>query len=252
MNPRLLLVEDDAVTAAFLAQALAPLPLRLVHAADLAQAWAQADGGEALWLFDAHLPDGRGDQLLAALRARGWRVPALALTAEDDPGALDGLRSAGFLAVLAKPIAAAALREAVLATMAPARHEGHAEPVRPAAPGRNDAAARPACDAPAAPAWDDAAALSALGGEPGAVRALRRLFVQELAGQAGTIAAAWSARDEERLRGHLHRLKASCAFVGAAGLLESVRALHADPADARAHSRLQAEAAAILAAPAQS
>ena len=250
MNPRLLLVEDDAVTAAFLAQALAPLPLRLVHAADLAQARSLADGGEALWLFDARLPDGRGDQLLATLRARGWRVPALALTAEDDPGALDRLRAAGFLAVLAKPIAAAALRQAVMAAMAPAVPAWHGASAATARPGLPAAPAGPGT--PAAPAWDDAAALSALGGEPGAVQALRRLFVQELAGQAGTIAAAWSARDEERLRDHLHRLKASCAFVGASGLLESVRALHADPADPRAHSRFQAEAAAILAGPAQS
>ncbi|WP_290890769.1 hybrid sensor histidine kinase/response regulator [Arenimonas sp.] len=222
MNPCLLLVEDDAVTAAFLAQALAPLPVRLVVAADLAQARGLADGSEALWLFDAYLPDGRGDDLLGSLRARGWQVPALALTAEDDPGVLAGLRAAGFVAVLAKPIGAAALREAVAAAMA------------------NQASVS------ARSTWDDAAALSALGGEPGAVRELRRLFLRELPVQAGLIAAAWSARDEARLGAQLHRLKASCAFVGAAGLLDSARALHAAPTDASAHSRFQADAAAIL------
>ena len=248
MNPRLLLVEDDAVTAAFLAQALATLPVRLALASDLAQARSLADGGEALWLFDAHLPDGRGDALLGSLRARGWRVPALALTAEDDPVALAGLQAAGFVAVLRKPIGAAALRQAVrgaMAVPAPARAAA------PAAPACCGAAARPAAgrEEPgrmARLAWDDAAALSALGGEPDAVRALRRLFLQELPGQAGTIAAAWSARDEARLREHLHRLKASCAFVGAAGLLDAARALHAAPADAGAHARFQADAAAIL------
>lgn len=218
MIPRLLLVEDDAVTAAFIAQALAPLPLRLSVAANLAQARARADGGEALWLFDARLPDGWGDDLLASLRARGWRVPALALTAEDDPAALGRLRSAGFTAVLAKPIGAAALRQAVSAAVA----------------------------GPAA-AWDDAAALSALGGEPEAVRALRRLFLKELPGQSSAIAAAWSARNHGALREHLHRLKASCALVGASGLLESVRALHADPGDPAAHSRLQAHVATLVA-----
>jgi CheY-like chemotaxis protein len=228
MNPRLLLVEDDAVTAAFLAQALAPLPVQLVVAADLAQARRLADGSEALWLFDANLPDGRGDELLASLRACGWRVPALALTAEDDPGVLAGLKAAGFMAVLAKPIGAAALRDAVAEAMASG------------------------VGASACPAWDDAAALSALGGEPGAVRELRRLFLRELPGQAGHIAAAWSARDEARLREYLHRLKASCAFVGAAGLLDSARALHAAPTDAGAHSRFQADAAAILSGATQS
>lgn len=232
MNPRLLLVEDDAVTAAFLAQALATLPVRLALASDLAQARSLADGGEALWLFDAHLPDGRGDELLGSLRARGWRVPALALTAEDDPAALARLQAAGFGAVLAKPIGAAALRAAVTAAMA----TGMSGPRPAPSPAPSSARA----------AWDDAAALSALGGEPDAVRALRRLFLQELPGQAGTIAAAWSARDEARLREHLHRLKASCAFVGAAGLLDAARALHAAPADAGAHARFQADAAAIL------
>jgi CheY-like chemotaxis protein len=218
MNARLLLVEDDAVTAAFLAQALAPLSLRLELATDLAQARRLADGREALWLFDARLPDGRGDELLAGLRRRGWRVPALALTAEDDPAALAALGAAGFEAVLTKPIAAAALRAAVLAAMA----------------------------APA-PLWDDAAALAALGGEPGTVRSLRRLFVQELPSQSVAITSAWSERDTGRIREQLHRLKASCAFVGAAALLEAVRALHSRPEDAGAHARFRAQAAAVLA-----
>lgn len=217
MNPRLLLVEDDAVTAAFLAQALAPLPLRLVLARDLAQARALAEGTEALWLFDVRLPDGHGDALLAELRGRGFTVPALALTAEDDPMALARLRAAGFAAVLAKPISAAALRAALRGVLAP--------PARP---------------------WDDAAALAALGGEPGAVLALRRLFLKELPAQSAAVAAAWSGRDAAGLREQLHRLKASCAFVGAASLLDAVQGLHARPDDADAHARFQAQAVALL------
>lgn len=220
MNPRLLLVEDDAVTAAFLAQALAPLPVQLALAADLAQARALADGGEALWLFDARLPDGRGDDLLASLRARGFQVPALALTAEDEPGALARLHAAGFVEVLAKPIQAEALRRAVTAAMLP--------------PGRH---------------WDDAAAHAALGGDTGSVQALRRLFVRELPVQATAVSQAWAARDEDALHGQLHRLKASCAFVGAAALLASVRGLQQAPADPQAHARFQSEAASLLSGP---
>lgn len=216
MNPRLLLVEDDAVTAAFLAQALAPLPVRLALAGDLARARALAQAGDALWLFDARLPDGRGDALLGELRARGWRVPALALTADDDPAALAGLRAAGFDTALAKPISAAALRLAVTTAMA----------------------------APAS-CWDDDAARAALGGEASAVLALRRLFVKELPGQASAVATAWAERDAEQVRAQLHRLKASCAFVGAASLLEAVRALHAQPGDAEAHAGFQARAAEL-------
>ncbi|WP_460457881.1 response regulator [Arenimonas alkanexedens] len=219
MNPRLLLVEDDAVSAAFLSQALAPLPLRLALASDLAQARALADERDVLWVFDARLPDGRGDALLAELRALGFTVPALALTAEDDPAVLAALGAAGFAAVLAKPISAIALRQLVAATIAASL-----------------------------PRWDDEAALSALGGEPATVLALRKLFLKELPGQADAIATAWSGRDDGNLREHLHRLKASCAFVGAAALLDAVRALHAAPADAGTHARFQAEAAAMVVA----
>ena len=100
--------------------------------------------------------------------------------------------------------------------------------------------------APATPAWDDAAALSALGGEAGAVQALRRLFLKELPVQSAAVASAWSGRDDAGLREQLHRLKASCAFVGATALLEAVRALHEQPGDAGAHARFQARAAAML------
>ncbi|HEU0152419.1 MAG TPA: response regulator [Arenimonas sp.] len=245
MNPRLLLVEDDAVTAAFLAQALAPLRLQLVLAGDLAQARARVDGREALWLFDARLPDGRGDGLLAELRARGYTVPALALTAEDDPAALAGLRAAGFAAVLAKPITAAALRRALEAAMsAPARPHGATSATTAPIP-RDDEDDDDAAARAVPPPWDDAAALSALGGDPAAVQALRGLFLKELPAQSAAVEVAWSGRDDARLREQLHRLKASCAFVGAGALLGAVRALHARPDDAGAHARFQAEARAL-------
>ena len=75
MNPRppcLLLVEDDPVSAAFLRDAAAALPARVVDAGTLAEAMAEAAATRFdLWLVDANLPDGRGESLLQALRARG-------------------------------------------------------------------------------------------------------------------------------------------------------------------------------------
>ena len=213
MNLRLLLLEDDAVSAAFLAQVLAGLGLRVLHAADLATARRLADPAQALWLFDARLPDGHGADLLPELRARGMGVPALALTASEDPVERERLARAGFAEVLGKPIGSAALQAAVL------RH----------VPARQ-----------ALPRWDDTAALLALGGQRESVAALRRLFLQELPAQRAAIGAAVAVDDPDRVRELLHRLKAGCGFVGAAALLAAVRARDAAPLAGDALARVVA------------
>ena len=215
MNPRLLLLEDDPVSAASLSAGLACLPAEVEVAASLAEARARARaGGHALWLFDLHLPDGRGEALLAELRDAGLDVPALALSADDAAVA------PGFLRVLPKPIELAELRRAVAAVLPPE----------------------------ALPPWDEAAGLAAVAGQAAALAQLRGLFLDELPGQREEIARACAAGDGGTARAVLHRLKASCGFVGALPLLEAVRALHANPADAGALARFQACSERLLAA----
>lgn len=216
MNPRLLLLEDDPVSAAFLRQALSAIPVEIEHAGSLAAARRLADPGQALWLFDAHLPDGHGGALLRELRQCGMRVPALALTADDQPQAHEGLRQDGFLRVLAKPLSAAALQHAV----------------------------REWLPAPAA-GWDDPMALAALGGSRESMQSLRLLFLAELPEQAADIAAALADGDQARAQAQLHRLKASCGFVGAAALLGAVQALSRAPGDAAARVAFQRQAGAL-------
>lgn len=204
--PNLLLLEDDPTSAAALRAGLESLPARVDHASTLADAQALADGGDhALWLFDLQLPDGRGDELLARLRARGLATPALALSA--DPGA----SAPGFVRVLAKPLALAELRMAVAALL----------------------------PAELLPPWDDAAGLAAVAGQAAALDTLRRLFLDELPRQRHEVLAACRAGDEDAARAQLHRLKASCGFVGALPLLSAVRALHAAPGDAVALRRFE-------------
>jgi CheY-like chemotaxis protein len=217
---RLLLLEDDAVSARFLVEALARLPSHVDHATTLAEAAARAGDGHALWVFDARLPDGHAADLLPRLRAAGLATPALALTADSDDGTRRRLLAAGFGEVLAKPVGAAALRATVRARL------GGAEPAGIAAPARigsgHAARAEPATSQRAGratdealPRWDDAAALAALG-DTAAVAALRALFVAELPDQDRRVAAACDAADPAAAREVLHRLKAGCAFVGAA------------------------------------
>lgn len=214
MNPRLLLLEDDPTSAAFLSAALSALPAEVELAGDLAQArrLAREPGGHALWLFDLRLPDGRGEALLAELRAAGLATPALALSADPDDVA------PGFVRTLPKPIAADALRGAVMALL----------------------------PAPARPPWDDAAGLAAVAGQASALATLRTLFLDELPAQRDAVAAACRAGDAAAARARLHRLKAGCGFVGAMPLLDAVRALDAAPADAGALRCFEACVARLL------
>jgi DNA-binding response OmpR family regulator len=197
MKPNILLVEDDPVSRAFLEAATAALPATVATAGDAASARALANASAFdLWLIDAHLPDATGAELLERLREAGFAAPALAHTASRDADAHAALREAGFAGVIAKPIDAASWQAAL-------RHALRIDPGAHVA----DATAWRYGERPLR---DDAAALAALNGNREHVAALRRLFLDELPGQRALIANA-----DTRVA-TLHRLRASCGFVGAA------------------------------------
>ena len=219
-RPRILLAEDDPVSAAFLCDAMACFPAEVDPVADLASARATAIAGRHdLLLIDAHLPDASGVELLAALRTAGIDAPAVAHTAERDTALRDALLAHGFLEVLAKPLGVAELH-AALARHLPRHNPGD---------------------------WNDAAALSALGGDPAHVQALRGLFLRELPAQRARIRAAHAAGDEAALRAELHRLSASCGFVGATRLAGAVHALQGTPTSAEGIRELEQATEALLA-----
>lgn len=238
MKPRILLVEDDQTTAAFLAAAAEPLPATVDTVATRAAARVQAANiAYALWLVDAHLPDGDGAGLLAELRAQGLATPAIAHTAARDEDVHAALFAAGFEAVLVKPLAAAALRAALAATLS-----GRG-PVRVAEAGPLSAPPPVAGTA----TWDDDAALRALNGERGHVEALRQLFLAELPAAHGLVMASARGDDGGALGDALHRLRASCGFVGAARLGQAVAALQASPSSAGALADFDAAARELTA-----
>ena len=229
LAPIVLLVEDDPTTLAYLQAITEALPARVDAAGCMAEALRLAPTQPyALWLVDANLPDGRGTDLLRLLRQHQAATPALAHTATSEPRELDALRAAGFAEVLVKPVAAAQWQAAIR------RHLAGAE-----------AAATPAPPVPALDAlllWDDAAAAVALGGNPGNVAALRGLFLAELPAQLDALRVG----DPGTRQAQLHRLRASCAFVGAARLDAAVRALHDAPGcEARLRDVLDVAAASI-------
>ena len=222
--PRLLLVEDDPISAAFLRDAASALPADVHVACNLAEARRAIEAIDFdLWLLDANLPDGRGETLLDHARA-GIRTPALAHTAADDVAARDRLLAAGFVEVLRKPLGVATLHAALRRHLPMPSHRVADTDL---------------------PDWNDAGALAALG-DVAHVDALRELFRRELPGQRARIAAAGS--DVAAMQAELHRLAASCGFVGADRLRDAVRHLMASPSDPAAMQAFADAADAALAA----
>lgn len=217
--PRILLVEDDPVSAAFLFETTRSLPAQVVLAKTLTEARAAAAAAPFdLLLIDANLPDGSGIQLLQQLRQQGVTAIALAHTADCDPNAHTPLLQAGFVQVLQKPMPVPTLLHALQQHL----------------------------PAQALPVWDDAAALAAMGGKAEHVNTLRALFLQELSGQLTRIAAAAQQQDEAAIRAELHRLAAACGFVGAARLLKAVRQLQASPLNAHMLQQFDRECGSAL------
>lgn len=228
--PRVLLAEDDPVSRVFLTAALEALPA-IVDAADsrAAACASAARQRHALWLLDAHLPDGSGAELLAQLRSRDPHTPALAHTATDDATVREALLRAGFGDVLVKPLTVAALQAAVRCALDPATGGGF--------------------PAPDVPVWDDDSASRALNGSSEHIAALRGLFVLELQAVRERVADAFRRRDFEGLRAELHRLRASCGFVGAAQLGAAAQALGQDMDSPQRLHAFDAAARALLGAP---
>lgn len=223
---RLLLVEDDPTSRSFLQAATAALPAEVDIADSVESAYALASTrAYDAWLIDANLPDGTGGALLARLRADGRDTPAIAHTAERERRALDALRAEGFAIALSKPVAADDWQGAIRGVLVR----------RPA--DRPSAALSPLPEARRsgqAPLWNRHSALTAVGGDMRNVRGLRELFVGELDGTREQIEAAADAGDTATLQGTLHRLRASCGFVGAERLGLAARLLSAEPASAPA------------------
>src|SRR5690606_17177596 len=91
-----------------------------------------------------------------------------------------------------------------------------------------------AADTRHAPVWNTSAALAAMNGNRAHVDAMHALFIAELPSMRTTIEAAFAAGDNDAMQAALHRLRASCGFVGAERLEAAVRQLRNAPASAQA------------------
>jgi len=205
MRPKVLLVEDDPITRAFLHVATQALDVEIDLAASMQEALVLADTAcYRAFLLDACLPDGSGAELLVRLRQISPDVPALAHTAVTDEAQLQRLRDAGFNAAVSKPLSAANWQAAVRALLALQPHF-------------------------AIPLLDDAAALKVLGHHPDDLNALRGLFAGELQKQIKALEHAQNGQNDADIKSELHRLSASCGFVGAARLAADIAHWRSNP-----------------------
>lgn len=227
--PRLLLIEDDMISQGFFQAALESLPAQVDIADSLASGLQRAsEQRHDLWLIDVNLPDGTGPQLLQRLRSQHPGVPALAHTADGSAETRQSLQLEGFCETLVKPLSREALLKAVRRTLARGGDE------------RSFAVEDTASD------WDETAALTALNGQRAHLVALRELFMAELPVARTAVTSALQLGDDTALRGQLHRLQASCGFVGASRLGRAVRQLHQEPGSAMAREQFNAAIAALL------
>ena len=214
-----LLVEDDAISRAFLEEALIGLGWKVAAFGEARPALEQARlSSFALLIADRNLPDLPGEALLAALRrdvaSPSGVAKALALTADTDPQCHAALLAAGFDAVATKPVALDELARQL-------EMLGFATTL--AAPANFTSNPDSFADVPL---WDDAVGLRAVGGNTNSLATLRGMLKRDLPAQRQHIEATIPG-NPDAARAELHKLRAACGFTGAVRLAQATNTLDA-------------------------
>ena len=106
---RVLLVEDDLVTASALSTILTRRGFEVLHAATVADALTLLDVAPEAVILDLMLPDGDGSAVLQRLRATGAHTRVVVTTAVGDSDRLAAVRAMNPDVLLQKPIDLASL-----------------------------------------------------------------------------------------------------------------------------------------------
>jgi DNA-binding response OmpR family regulator len=201
----LLLLEDDLISLEFMAEAMRELPLQLHTAGtfESAQRLTQLYCF-ALIISDLNLSDGN---LLTHYQQLPNNVPILAISAELNEHTRQALADIGIEHALAKPMRISQLHEAVYSVWPVLRNETTSE------------------------LWDDEKAQRALGHNPQALANLKRMFAAELDTMKTQISQAFETGNQTFIQQQLHKLKASCGFLGAERLLQASHVLDHNPGE---------------------
>lgn len=196
----ILLIEDDEISRLFLAEAISQLPVRVAICTCFADAEVYLQTGKAdLIISDVNLPDGD--------LSRQWRifphdVPVLVTSAGMNEAALQSLHSLGFTAILSKPMSIQALHTAIRQRLS-----------------------LPEISTVQVPLWDSQKTGKVVGRNPAALAQLKGMFETELRQMIVDLQTLFDKREHQAMHDNLHKLKASCGFLGASRLLQACSAL---------------------------
>jgi CheY-like chemotaxis protein len=211
---RILLIEDDDVSRAFLAEALGGSASAVTACGGFTEALRHCSVNRFdLIVSDIRLEDGTLYEMARCLPAG---TPVLATSAQDDAGVRARLGTLGIGSLLAKPATVNGVRDAVEHILDMPVY--HAE-IR---------------------LWDEQHSLRALGGNAAAMHGLKSLFRTELPDMAGKIRRAFDSGNTDEIHALLHKLKASCGFLGASRLLDACISLDRRPDRIRLEGFMQA------------
>ncbi len=198
---RILLIEDDDISQVFMADAIALLPATCICCTGFALARQLCqDTDFDLIISDVNAADGSLFDHVEFLPAN---CKKLAVSAEINPSITDRLMKIGMHDVLAKPMSILALH-ATLSRLLELN------------------------DTPTTPHWDKQKALLALGQNESILISLQAMFKAELPLMMKQIQHAFEHQQHNTIRDELHKLKASCGFLGANRLLNECVRLDAE------------------------
>jgi PAS domain S-box-containing protein len=235
---RVLIAEDNPVNQQVLMRQASRLGLRATAVENGEEAVdALAHDEYDAVLMDCQMPVMDGFEATRAIREReqggGSRIPIVAVTANALREDYERCQESGMDEFVAKPVTLAALanaiRRALVATRAPSQG--------PADGTRSEQATAPTFGAALDDSGIDRGALAALQEDVGGAAALGRivrLFLEQLDPEVEEVRQAAAARDHQALARIAHRMKSSCATLGAGTLADVLAQLEAAAGDADA------------------
>jgi CheY-like chemotaxis protein len=191
---RVMLIEDNEISLRFIADAVALLPVQVDECRSFTEAKAMLEQNHYdLILSDIHLEDG---DLFHESSFLPRKINKIAMSAEITPGITNRLKALGIDCVLAKPISISEIHATVIQQLEITSQSDIELAL-----------------------WDDNKALSALGNNSDTLRCLKDLFKAELPQMLQQIDVEFNYGNYHKITDILHKLKASCGFLGANKLL---------------------------------
>ncbi len=192
---RILLIEDDEISLRFIADALALLPVLVdeCHNFTVAKMHLETSFYDLI-ISDIHLPDGI---LYDEAQYFPEQIKKIATSAEINSNIRSRLTAVGIDAILPKPMSLDALHQIVRQLLGLKLTTSNENIL-----------------------WDDQKGLSALGNNNrDSLKILKNLFKAELPQMLLQINLEFTNNNNQNIKNILHKLKASCGFLGANRLL---------------------------------